>query len=138
MKRCCQSFVVFFQTIIRSKSKEKGKGRECGKYLNKKQNKQFTTIYCRRSMSMIENHNSGYLNSELFNKSNEEKCTFFQRMAWSLILHKNPIKNCSIALQAFTFRSLFVSFISFFIKARMLLQFLSQAFSILYMCIWAF
>ena len=93
----------------------------------------FTIIYCRRCVSMIENRVSGYLYNELFSESNEEKCTAFQSMAWSLIVHKNTIKNCSTALQAFSFRSLFVSFISFFIKARILLQFLSQAFSILYM-----
>ena len=37
---------------------------------------------------MIENHISGYLYNELFNESNEEKCTAFQRMAWFLILLK--------------------------------------------------
>ena len=50
------------------------------------------------------------------------------------IFHKNTLKNCSIALQAFSFLSLslslslslFVSFISFFIKTRILLQFFSQ------------
>ena len=84
---------------------------------------------------MIENRISGYLYNELFSESNEEKCTAFQSMAWSLIVHNNTIKNCSTALQAFSFRSLFVSFISFFIKARILLQFLSQAFSILYFLI---
>ena len=81
---------------------------------------------------MIENRIAGYLYSELFSKSNEEKCTAFQKMAWSRNIHKNPIKNYSIALQAFFFRSLSVSFVSFFIKARILLQFLRQAFSILY------
>ena len=35
---------------------------------------------------MIENRISGYLYNEPFNESNEEKCTAFQRMAWSLIL----------------------------------------------------
>ena len=55
---------------------------------------------------MIENCVSGYLYNELFSESNEEKCMAFQRMAWSLIFHKNPIKNCSTALQAFSFRSL--------------------------------
>ena len=55
---------------------------------------------------MIENRISGYLYSERFSKSNEEKSTGFQRMAWSLIVHKNPIKNCTTALQAFFFRSL--------------------------------
>ena len=79
-------------TIIRSKSKEKGKGRGCGKYLNKEQNKQFTIIYCRRCVSMIENRISGYLYNELFSESNEEKCTAFQRMVCSLIVHKNTIK----------------------------------------------
>ena len=55
---------------------------------------------------MIENRISGYLYNELFSESNEEKCTAFQRMDWSLIIHKNPIKNSSTALQAFSFRSL--------------------------------
>ena len=55
---------------------------------------------------MIENRISGYLYNELFSESNEEKCTAFQSMAWSLIVHKNAIKNCSTALQAFSFRSL--------------------------------
>ena len=75
----------------------------------------------------------GYLYNEFFSQSNEQKCTVFLSMAWSLIVHKNTIKNYSTALQAFSFRSLFVSLISFFIKARILLQFLSQGFSILYM-----
>ena len=55
---------------------------------------------------MIENSISGYLYNELFSESNEEKCTAFQRMAWSRIVHQNPIKNCSTALQAFSFPSL--------------------------------
>ena len=55
---------------------------------------------------MIENRVSGYLYNELFSESNEEKCTAFQSMAWSLIVHKNTIKNCSTPLQAFSFRSL--------------------------------
>ena len=50
---------------------------------------------------MIENCVSGYLYNELFSESNEEKCTPFQRMAWSLIVRKNPIKNCSTAPKNF-------------------------------------
>ena len=67
-----------------------------------------------RWLSMIENHISGYLYNELFSESNEEKCTAFQRMAWSLILNKNPIKNCSTILQAFSFRSLSLCILYFF------------------------
>ena len=55
---------------------------------------------------MIENKISGYLYHKLFIESNEEKCTAFQSMAWSLIVHKSTIKNFSIAVQAFSFRSL--------------------------------
>ena len=81
---------------------------------------------------MIENRISGYLHNELFRESNKEKCTAFESMAWSLIGDKNTIKNCSTALQAFSFRS--ASLYSLFtLKAKILLQFLSQAFSILYM-----
>ena len=38
-------------------------------------------------MSMVENRISGYLDNELFRKSNEEKCRAFQSMAWLLIVH---------------------------------------------------
>ena len=82
---------------------------------------------------MIETRISGYLYNKFVSKSNEEKCTVFQGMAWSLIVHENTIENCSTALQGFSFRSLslslFVSFIFFFIKATILLQFLGQAFN---------
>ena len=54
---------------------------------------------------MIGNRISGYLYNEIFSESNEEKCTTFQSMTWSLIAHKNTIKNCSSALQACFFRS---------------------------------
>ena len=81
---------------------------------------------------MIENRISGYLYNELFSESNEEKCTAFQSMAWSLIVHKNTIKNCSTALQAFSFQFLSLHLL-FPLKTRVLLQCLSQAFSILYM-----
>ena len=81
---------------------------------------------------MIENRISGYLHNEIFSENNTEKCMTFQSMVWSLIVDKNTIKNCSTALQAFSFRSL--SLYSLFpLKARIFLQFLSQAFSILYM-----
>ena len=55
---------------------------------------------------MIENRISGYLYNELFSERNEEKCTAFQSLAWSFIVHKSTIKNCSIALQVFSFLSL--------------------------------
>ena len=57
-------------------------------------------------MSMIEDRISGYLYNELFIEINEEKCLAFQCMAWSLIAHKNTIRNCSTALQAFSSRSI--------------------------------
>ena len=62
---------------------------------------------------MIENRISDYLYNELFRESNEEKCTAFQSMTWSLIVHKNTIKNCSTTLQAFSFRSLALSILYF-------------------------
>ena len=80
---------------------------------------------------MIENRISGYLYNGLFSKSNKEKCTAFQTMAWSLIVDQSTIQNCSTALQAFPFRSLSL-YALFPLKARILLQFLSQAFNILY------
>ena len=89
-------------------------------------------IYCRRCVSMIENCISGYLYNEHFSESNREKCPTFQGLAWSLIVDENIIKNCSTALQVFSFRSLSL-YLLFLLKARILLQFLSQAFSILYM-----
>ena len=55
---------------------------------------------------MVENRISGYLHDKRFSESNGEKCTAFQSMTWSHIVHKNAIKNCSTALQAFSCRSL--------------------------------
>ena len=81
---------------------------------------------------MIENRTSGCLYNELFSESNKGKCPAFQSMAWSLIVDENTIKNCSTALQAFSFRFLSL-YLLFPLKARVLLQFLSQVFSILYM-----
>ena len=118
----------YHQEQIKRKRKRCG----CGKYFKKEWNQEFAIIYCRRCVPMIENRISGYLYNELFSQSNKEKCTDFESMAWSLICDKNTIKNCSTALQAFSFQSL--SFYPLFtLKARILLQFLSQAFSILYM-----
>ena len=79
---------------------------------------------------MIENRISCYFYNN--KESNKEKCTAFQDMACSLIVDKNTIKNCSTALQAFSFRSLSL-YPLFPLKARILLQFLSKAFKILYM-----
>ena len=63
-------------------------------------------------MSVIENRISGYLYNKVFSESNEEKCTVFQKsMAYSVIVHKNTIKNCSTALQGFSFRSLLLYFL---------------------------
>ena len=59
---------------------------------------------------MIENRISGHLYNERFSESKEEKCTAFESMVWSLNVHKNTIKNCSAALQAFSFRSLSLFF----------------------------
>ena len=81
---------------------------------------------------MIENRISGYLYNELFSKSNKEKCTAFESIVWSFTGDKSTIKNCSTALQAFFFRSASL-YPLFTLKAKILLQFLSQAFSILYM-----
>ena len=65
---------------------------------------------------MIENRISGYLHNELFS-----------------IVYKSTIKNRSTALQAFSFRSLSLCIFYFlFLKAGILLQFLSEAFSIFY------
>ena len=57
-------------------------------------------------MSVIESRISGYLYNELYSECNEKKCTAFQSMTWSLIVHKYAIKNCSTVPQAFSFRSL--------------------------------
>ena len=55
---------------------------------------------------MIENRISGYFYNELFSEINGEKFAAFQSMPWSLIVYKNTIKNCSTALQEFSFRYL--------------------------------
>ena len=55
---------------------------------------------------MIKNRISSYLYKELFSESNDKICTTFQSIVWSVVAHKNTIKNCSTSLQAFPFRSL--------------------------------
>ena len=87
-----------------------------------------------RYVSMIESDISGNLSNELFSENGEEKLVVFLNMTWSLIVHKNAIKICSTILKEFWSRSLSLYIFYFlFIKARILLQFLSQAFTILYM-----
>ena len=77
---------------------------------------------------MIENRISCYLYNKLFSESNKEKCTAFEGMTLSLIDDETTVKNCSIALQAFYLR--FLSLFPLFpLKVRILLEFLSQAFS---------
>ena len=95
-----ESFCLLSQTIIRIKKKN-GKRRGCGKYFKKEQNKEFTIIYWRRCVSMIENRVPGYLYNELFIKSNEEKCTALQRIVWSFIVHKNTIKAAQLLCKYF-------------------------------------
>ena len=53
---------------------------------------------------MIENRISSYLYNELFSESNDKIYTTFQSMVWSVVAHKNTIKNCSTSLQAFPLR----------------------------------
>ena len=84
---------------------------------------------------MIENQISGYFYNECFSEINEEECTAFQSMAWCLIIHENTIKNCSNALQAFSFWTLFLCTLYFpFHKGKDTygISQLNQAFSILY------
>ena len=45
-------------------------------------------------MSIIESHISSNLYNEIFSERSEEKCMAFQTTDWSLIVHKNTIKNC--------------------------------------------
>ena len=123
---------VFSQTIVRSKSKEKVKGPGYGKYFEKRIEQ---GVYHNLLQEMRVNDresNFRYLYNELFSESKEEKRTAFQSMTWSLIVHKNTIKNCSTSLQAFFFWSLSL-YPLFPFTRRMLLEFLNQAFSILYM-----
>ena len=58
---------------------------------------------------MIGNHVSGNLYNKGFSESSKEKCTAFQSMDWSLIVHKN-LRHYSPSLSLSL--SLFVFFIS--------------------------
>ena len=75
-------------------------------------------------MSGAENHISGNLYNELFRESSEEKCTAFQSMVWSLLFINILLKTAHLFPKHFS-PGLFVSFISFFIKTRVLLQFVN-------------
>ena len=126
LESCC-----FLLNYHQEQIKNKRKGTWVREIFKKRIEQGVYMVYFRRCVSMIENRISGYLYDELFSKSNEENCTAFQSMAWSFIVHKNTMKNCSPSI--FLLVSPFLSFISFFIKARIFLQLISQAFSILYM-----
>ena len=128
MKRC----------FIKSKSKEKEKGRRCRKHFKQEQNNKFTIIHCRRYIFQ------GYK-------------TTYQVICMMNFLAKVVKKNVRIGLLLFIkillkttqlFYKLFpvslplslclcvcvcVSFISFLKKAKILLQLFSQKFIILYM-----
>ena len=75
--------------------KRKGKRTWVREIFKKRIEQGITIICCRRCVSMSENRTSGYFYNELFSESNEAKCTTFQRLAWSLIVHKNTIKKLS-------------------------------------------
>ena len=84
-------------------------------------------------MSMLENRTSGYLYSELFSKSNEEKWTTFQSMACSLLLIKMLLKTSQLLSKHFPSGLSLCTFYFLFYKGKdTLLQFLSQAFNVLY------
>ena len=55
--------------------------------------KEFIIIYCRRLVPVIEDPILGNLYNELFSKTNKEKCTASQSMAWFLTVHKKTIRN---------------------------------------------
>ena len=77
---------------------------------------------------MIKNHTSINLYNERFSKSSEEKCAAFQSIAWSFIVHENTTKTAQLFYKHFPpGLFFFVSFIFFFIKARIRLQFLTKA-----------
>ena len=133
MKTCCYS--LFSYTNIRSKSKKKKKKeKDLGTGNIKKRIEQGVYHNLLQEIRVSDrNWISGYLYNDLFSESNEEKCTAFQSMARSLIVHKNIIKTPQLLSKYFpSGLSLFVFFIFFFINARILLEFLNQAFSILY------
>ena len=82
---------------------------------------------------MIENRVLVYLYNKLFSKSNEEKLWSFNCWLGPLLFIKILLKTAQLLSKHFLSGFfLFVSFISFFIKARILMQFLSPAFSIFF------
>ena len=98
----------------REQIKRKRKRTWVREILKKEWNKEFTITYCKKCVSMTDNRISGYLYNEFFSESNEEKYTVFQSMAWSLIVHKNTIKNHWTALQVFFFHYLSLCILYFF------------------------
>ena len=86
---------------------------------------------------MMEDHILGNLHNELFSINSEDKYAAFQSMARSLtysLFIKILLKTAQLSSMHFALtpsHSLYP--LSFFIKARILLQFFSQAFLILYM-----
>ena len=93
MKRCSCFLLNYHQEQIKRK-----KRRGYGKYFFKKeQNKEFTTVCCRRYMSLIENHILGNLYNELFSESTEESTVrYFKVQLWFLIVHKMLLKTTQL------------------------------------------
>ena len=83
---------------------------------------------------MIKNRISGYLYNELSSESNEKNLRPFKVWLGPLMFTRILLKTAQLLSKHFpSGLSPFVSFISFFIKAKILPQFLSQAFKNLYM-----
>ena len=87
--------------------------------IRKEENREFTIIYYRRYLSMIENHILNILFNDLLSQSSE-----FSTAKTAQLFSKHFPPGLSLSL---------CILYSFFIKARILLQILNQVFTMLYM-----
>ena len=113
---CC-----FLLKYHQKQIKTKGKRTRVWEIFKKKLGQGVYHNFLRRYVSMIENHISGSLLPNVTRKN--VRLFLFIKILLSMLNYSPSI---------FHLVYLFVSFISFFIKERVLLHFPSQAFSILY------
>ena len=113
---CC-----FLLKYHQKQIKTKGKRTRVWEIFKKKIEQGVYHNFLRRCVSMIDNHISGSLLPNVTRKN--VRLFLFIKILLSMLNYSPSI---------FHLVYLFVSFISFFIKARVLLYFPSQAFSILY------
>ena len=105
-------FLLYLLIYLRTLNQKKKKTCGCGKYFKKEQNQEFTIIYYRRCVPIIENRISGYLYNEIFSKVIKKNVRTLKVWLAPLLVIKILLKTAELLSKHFpSGLSLFVSFI---------------------------